>query len=177
MKRVRGREERREGRKHTILIKHTRLPSPAPTEINISNDTLIPEMIPNIAIGVREISRSFTPGTWIRGSAREISRYIISQELPHPNPRSSKFERNDGAEVRVEGGTKCVIASSDATAFVLVGTVDAGFAEHFSGFLALDIHGAARGGVERHLVVGSAYNVHGFHYVDFAVLRPVCGIG
>ncbi len=134
-------------------------------------------MIPNIAIRAGEVSRSFRPRAWIRRSARDISGDRTPSELPHSDTCCAKLHRQDRStraiELRAKGSVVPGINAAADVGARAGGAVDAVSRQRLASLLPLDVHGAARGGVERHLVVGAADYVHGFHDVDLAVRGPV----
>lgn len=141
-------------------------------EINVQDNRVVPKVIPNIAIRARKVGRCLAPSARIRLLARNVRGDGAASKLPHADTRITPLHSHDAAAILVVIRAKGAVRSLDAAARV---AVLGGVAVSLKGLVRLlprHAHGAAAGGVKRHLVsVGGL--VRCLHDIDLAVLGPV----
>lgn len=141
-------------------------------EINVEDNRVIPKVIPNIAVCARKVGRGLAPSARIRLLARNVRGNGAASKLPHADTRITPLHGHDAASILVVIRAKGAVCSLDAAACVAVlGGITIGL-KGFVRLLPLYAHGAAAGGVKRHLIsVGGL--VRCLHDIDLAVLGPV----
>lgn len=141
-------------------------------EINVQDNRVIPKVIPNIAVRARKISRGLAPSARIRLLARDIGGNGAASKLPHADTRITPLHGHDAASILVVIRAKGAVCALDTAACVAVlGGIAVGL-KGFVRLLPLYAHGAAAGGVKRHLVSVGGF-VRCLHDIDLAVLGPV----
>lgn len=81
--------------------------SPTPTEINICNDTLVPEMRPNITIRAGKVRGCFAPRTRVGTTACDVARDSTAGKLPHPDTSTAQLHGHDSTAIIIERRSKC----------------------------------------------------------------------
>ena len=130
-------------------------------------------MTANITVRAWKVRKGSAPGTRIRcGLVRDVgwnvARLVTTAPKPHADARVTELDGVGSATLLVEGLAECGFAGRlHPASGVVVGSVVAVARENLAGFLALDVHLAVVGCVERHLVAGGGL-VDAFHDIDFA---------
>lgn len=129
-------------------------------------------MISNIAVRAGKVGRGLTPSARIRLLAGDIGGDGAASKLPHADTRITPLHGHDTASILVVIRAKGAVCALDAAACVAVlGGVTIGL-KGFVRLLSLYAHGAAAGGVKRHLISVGGF-VRCLHDIDLAVLGPV----
>lgn len=142
------------------------------TKINVQDNRVVPKVIPNIAVRAGKVRRGLTPSARIRLLAGDIGGNGAASKLPHADTRIPPLHGHDAASILVVIRAKGGVRALDAAACVAVlGGVAVGL-KGLVCLLPLYAHGAAAGGVKRHLVAVGGL-VRCLHDIDLAVLGPV----
>lgn len=130
----------------------------------------------HVAVSVGEVSCSCAPTSRLGFLSSNVFGNGITSKLPHANALLSPLYSHDTSAIRVEVRAKGVLFARNTTAGILVGVLIAIFVNGRAGHFAFHSHGAILGSVEGHLVTVVGL-VGGFHDIDFAIVRPIGGVG
>src|SRR4051812_9653181 len=121
-----------------IIIK-LRLASKLPTKINISNNTLVPEMRRNVTLRTREIRQSSPPSGRIRLRSGDISGYRIPSEEPSTDTRLAQLKGVNAAAGLVHCVAVCIFRTNNAAARIPADATIAVFEGGLAGLFAFDV--------------------------------------
>lgn len=141
-------------------------------QVDVDDDALVAEVRADVAVGVGEVGGGLAPGAGVGGLRGHVGGDFVAPEGPQADALGAPLHGHDAALRRVVRGAVTSGLVAYTTARVVVGGVVAVARERGAGHLALHVHGAAVGGVQRHLVALGGL-VDGLHDVDLAVIGPV----
>ena len=160
-------------------------PCKLPTQIDVRNDALVPEVARDITVRAREIRQCLAPRRRVRRGAcrrgvrrrrRDVRRNTVAREEPRADPGVAQLHGIHASAVAVERLAERGGLGLDAAAGIAVGAVVAVGREGGARLLPLDGHGAALRRVQRHLVPRRG-RVGRLEDVNLAVRRPVGLVG
>lgn len=156
---------------------HTRGAGPAPAHVNVQHNTLVAEVVADVAVGAGKVGERGAPARRVgRGGVGDVGGNAGAGEEPDTDAGAAELEGVDAAAGGIQDGPVGVGRGLDAAAGVVVGAVPAVCGEDGAGLLALVLHGAAFCCVQGNLVSGGAV-VDGLDDIDLAVGGPVGGVG
>lgn len=86
----------------TTLVIYARLTGPIAAQIDVHNDALVLEVVPNVAVGIWEVARCFAPQTRVWLAGVHVRGDGVTRKLPHSDASVAQLHGHDAAAGAVE---------------------------------------------------------------------------